>query len=60
MTILAAALPEFLGSFAAACALSLCTLIVRRFRGRPVDDGDRNVDTQQIPRQDGPGQAVGP
>ncbi|GAA4009549.1 hypothetical protein [Streptomyces plumbiresistens] len=46
MTILASALPEFLGSFAAACALSLCTLTVRRFRGRRVDNGDRNVDTQ--------------
>ncbi|MFF7603131.1 hypothetical protein [Streptomyces mirabilis] len=45
MTILASALPEFIGSFAAACALSLCTLTVRWFRGRRVNDGDRNIDT---------------
>lgn len=42
MTILYAALPEFLGSFAAACLFSLCALAVRRSRARRVVDNDDN------------------
>ncbi|MFE5030024.1 hypothetical protein ACFRAO_43760 [Streptomyces sp. NPDC056656] len=46
MTVLAAALPEFLGSFAAACVLSVCALIVRRFRGHRVVVDGSNIDTE--------------
>ncbi|MCX4460318.1 hypothetical protein OG585_52280 (plasmid) [Streptomyces sp. NBC_01340] len=46
MTVLTAALPEFLGSLAAACVLSLCALTVRRFRGRRIDDDGRDIDTE--------------